>query len=163
MPSKALIRSAKLAHQMQHAKRYGLDSGLCKADEGYRLFSFKEITQRIQAVIAAIEPHDSIERYTALGVEVLQGYAKIINPWTVEITLNADHAPPRVVRLTTRSIVIAAGAGRLCRRCRVWTRWAMSRATPYGSVLHSLTKFPSAWWCWAVDLLGASWRKALRV
>ncbi|MBK7315844.1 FAD-dependent oxidoreductase [Candidatus Aalborgicola defluviihabitans] len=110
VPSKALIRSAKLAHQMQHAKRYGLDSGLCKADEGYRLFSFKEIMQRIQAAIAAIEPHDSIERYTALGVEVLQGYAKIINPWTVEITLNADHAPPRVVRLTTRSIVIAAGA-----------------------------------------------------
>jgi pyruvate/2-oxoglutarate dehydrogenase complex dihydrolipoamide dehydrogenase (E3) component len=71
--------------------------------------------QRVHAVIAAIAPHDSVERYTGLGVEVLQGYAKIVNPWTVEITLNApaDAAPgaaPQVVRLTTRAIVIAAGA-----------------------------------------------------
>lgn len=110
VPSKALIKSAKLAHQMQHAKRYGLDSGIDRSDGGYNSFSFKAVMQRIHAVIAAIEPHDSVERYTALGVEVLQGYAKITNPWTVEITLNADQGPPQVVRLTTRSIVIAAGA-----------------------------------------------------
>jgi pyruvate/2-oxoglutarate dehydrogenase complex dihydrolipoamide dehydrogenase (E3) component len=62
--------------------------------------------QRIHDVIAAIEPHDSVERYTGLGVEVLQGYAKIINPWTVEIALNDGGKQI----LTTRSIVIAAGA-----------------------------------------------------
>jgi pyruvate/2-oxoglutarate dehydrogenase complex dihydrolipoamide dehydrogenase (E3) component len=57
-------------------------------------------------VIAAIEPHDSVERYTGLGVEVLQGYAKLVNPWTVEIALNSGGTQ----RLTARSIVIAAGA-----------------------------------------------------
>ena len=62
--------------------------------------------QRIQQVIADIEPHDSVERYTSLGVEVLQGYAKITNPWTVEIALNGGGKQV----LTTRSIVIAAGA-----------------------------------------------------
>ena len=62
--------------------------------------------QRIHAVIAAIEPHDSVARYTGLGVEVLQGYAKIVNPWTVEIALNDGSKQV----LTSRAIVIAAGA-----------------------------------------------------
>ncbi|CAM8646923.1 Lpd Pyruvate/2-oxoglutarate dehydrogenase complex, dihydrolipoamide dehydrogenase (E3) component, and related enzymes [Comamonadaceae bacterium] len=106
VPSKALIKSAKLAHQMQHAERYGLHSTPRTPDERQSLFSFKKVMQRIHEVIAAIEPHDSVERYTGLGVEVLQGYAKIINPWTVEIALNAGGTQ----RLTTRNIVIAAGA-----------------------------------------------------
>jgi pyruvate/2-oxoglutarate dehydrogenase complex dihydrolipoamide dehydrogenase (E3) component/uncharacterized membrane protein YdjX (TVP38/TMEM64 family) len=106
VPSKALIKSAKLAHQMQHAERYGLNSIPRTSDEGYSLFSFKKIMQRIQEVITAIEPHDSVARYTGLGVEVLQGYAKIINPWTVEIALNGGGKQV----LTTRNIVIAAGA-----------------------------------------------------
>ena len=62
--------------------------------------------ERVHKVIAEIEPHDSVERYTSLGVEVLQGYAKLIDPWTVEIKLNDGGTQ----RLTTRSIVIAAGA-----------------------------------------------------
>ncbi len=99
VPSKALIRSAKLAHQMRHAGRYGLD-------DVSPAFSFKAVMQRINEVIRLIEPHDSIERYSALGVDVVQGHAKIVNPWTVEITY-ADGS--RKV-LTTRSIVIAAGA-----------------------------------------------------
>ncbi len=99
VPSKALIKSAKLAHQMKHGSHYGL------ADTP-AVFSFKAVMQRIHAVIAAIEPHDSAERYTGLGVEVLQGYAKIVNPWTVEIALNNGTKQT----LTTRSIVIAAGA-----------------------------------------------------
>ena len=99
VPSKALIRSAKLANQMKHGANYGLSDSTPD-------FSFRAVMQRIQAVIKAIEPHDSVERYTGLGVEVLQGYARIVNPWTVEITLNAGG----VQRLTTRSIVIAAGA-----------------------------------------------------
>ena len=115
VPSKALIKSAKLAHQMRHAGRYGLSDATPS-------FSFKAVMARVHAVIQAIEPHDSIERYTGLGVEVLQGYGKLVNPWTVEITLNpgapgpdgspaaTDGTAPRVVRLTARSIVIAAGA-----------------------------------------------------
>lgn len=106
VPSKALIKSAKLAHQMQHAERYGLYSTPHTSDGRQNLFSFKKVMQRIHDVIAAIEPHDSVERYTGLGVEVLQGYAKIINPWTVEIALNDGGKQT----LTTRSIVIAAGA-----------------------------------------------------
>ena len=99
IPSKALIRSAKLASQMKHGANYGLSDSTPD-------FSFRAVMQRIKAVIRAIEPHDSVERYTGLGVEVLQGYARIVNPWTVEITLNAGG----IQRLTTRSIVIAAGA-----------------------------------------------------
>jgi pyruvate/2-oxoglutarate dehydrogenase complex dihydrolipoamide dehydrogenase (E3) component/uncharacterized membrane protein YdjX (TVP38/TMEM64 family) len=106
VPSKALIKSAKLAHQMRHAERYGLHSSLRTEDGGLALISFKTVMQRIHDVIAAIAPHDSVERYTGLGVEVLQGYAKITNPWTVEIALNDGTRQT----LTTRSIVIAAGA-----------------------------------------------------
>jgi pyruvate/2-oxoglutarate dehydrogenase complex dihydrolipoamide dehydrogenase (E3) component/uncharacterized membrane protein YdjX (TVP38/TMEM64 family) len=99
VPSKALIRSAKLAHQMRHGSNYGLN-------DATPAFSFKAVMQRIHEVIKAIEPHDSVERYTSLGVEVLQGYAKLVNPWTVEIALNSGGTQ----RLTARSIVIAAGA-----------------------------------------------------
>ncbi len=99
VPSKALIRSAKLAQQMRHASAYGLQ------DTEPRL-SFKAVMQRIQQVIRDIEPHDSVERYTGLGVEVLQGYARLVNPWTVEIALNGGGTQ----RLTARSIVLATGA-----------------------------------------------------
>ncbi len=99
VPSKALIKSAKLAHQMRHGANYGLD-------DTTPTFSFKAVMQRIHDVIKAIEPHDSVERYTGLGVEVLQGYAKLVNPWTVEIALNSGGTQ----RLTARSVVIAAGA-----------------------------------------------------
>ncbi|MBU4518274.1 MAG: FAD-dependent oxidoreductase, partial [Gammaproteobacteria bacterium] len=99
VPSKALIKSATLAHQMRHGANYGLSDTTPK-------FSFKTVMQRIHDVIAAIEPHDSVERYTGLGVEVLQGYARLVNPWTVEVALNGGGTQ----RLTARSIVIAAGA-----------------------------------------------------
>ncbi len=104
VPSKALIKSAQVAHEMQHGARYGLQ-------DTTPVFSFKAVMQRIQSVIAAIAPHDSVERYTALGVEVLSGHARIVNPWTVEITQPGEgDAPPQVQRLTTRAIVIATGA-----------------------------------------------------
>jgi len=99
VPSKALIRSATLAHQMRHGTRYGLTD----SDPS---FSFKAVMQRVEAVIRTIAPHDSVERYAGLGVEVLQGHARIVNPWTVEISLNGGGTQT----LTTRSIVIAAGA-----------------------------------------------------
>lgn len=99
VPSKALIKSAKLAEQMRHGSRYGLS-------DTAPAFSFRQVMQRVHDVIRAIEPHDSVERYTGLGVEVLQGYARLVNPWTVEIALNDGGTQ----RLTARSIVIAAGA-----------------------------------------------------
>ena len=99
VPSKALIRSAKAAHHMRQAERYGLEVAEPK-------FSFRAVMARVHDKIRAIAPHDSIERYTALGVEVLQGYAKLIDPWTVEIKLNDGTRQ----RLTARSIVLATGA-----------------------------------------------------
>ena len=99
VPSKALIKSAKVAEQMRHAERYGLENTPPE-------FSFKNVMTRIHKVIADIAPNDSIERYTDLGVEVLKGYAKFIDPWTVEIALNDGGTQT----LTARSIVIATGA-----------------------------------------------------
>jgi len=99
VPSKALIKSAKLAHQMQHAAHYGLASSTPQ-------FSFRGVMQRVTDVIKQVAPHDSIERYTALGVDVVEGYATVVNPWTVEIKDKTGQTRT----LTTRSIVIAAGA-----------------------------------------------------
>ena len=99
VPSKALIKTANLRHQILHSANYGLASSSTR-------FEFREVMARIHAVIAAIAPHDSVERYTGLGVEVLQGHARIVNPWTVEVALNDGGRR----LLTTRSIVIAAGA-----------------------------------------------------
>ncbi|MEO6974373.1 MAG: FAD-dependent oxidoreductase [Gallionella sp.] len=99
VPSKALIKSAKLAQQIRHGEHYGLNTQ--KPD-----FSFRKVMARIHEVIRTVAPHDSVERYTSLGVEVLQGYARITDPWTVEIKLNDGSTQI----LTTRSIVIATGA-----------------------------------------------------
>ncbi len=99
VPSKALIKSAKVAATMRHADKYGL-----KAHEPE--VPFKHTIERVMGAIKAIEPHDSVERYTGLGVDVIEGYGKVIDPWTVEIARNDGGTD----RLTTRSIVIAAGA-----------------------------------------------------
>ncbi len=99
VPSKALIKSATLAHQIRQGAHYGLEA-ISPA------FSFRKVMARVHEIIRTIEPHDSVERYTELGVEVLQGYARIVDPWTVEVALNDGGTR----RLTTRSIVIAAGA-----------------------------------------------------
>ncbi|MBK6636431.1 MAG: FAD-dependent oxidoreductase [Rhodocyclaceae bacterium] len=103
VPSKALLRSAKLFNQMQRAGDYGLGGLRRPASADLR---FAEVMERVQRVVNDIAPHDSIERYTELGVDVLTGTARIVTPWEVEIT-KADGS---VQRLTTRSIVIAAGA-----------------------------------------------------
>ena len=99
VPSKALIKSAKIANYFKNASHYGLE-------DGQPVFSFKKVMQRVQKVIAEVEPHDSVERYTSLGVEVIKGYGTIVDPWTVEIALQDGGTK----RLTTRSIIIAAGA-----------------------------------------------------
>ena len=98
VPSKALIKSAKVAEQMRKGDVYGLN----KVEPKY---SFKAVMQRVHDIIATIEPHDSVERYTDLGVDVVKGYATIVDPWTVEIKREDGETQ----RLTTRSIVIATG------------------------------------------------------
>ncbi|MEO7549040.1 MAG: FAD-dependent oxidoreductase, partial [Ramlibacter sp.] len=99
VPSKALIRSARLAHQIRHADHWGLAASPAPP-------AFRAVMERIHAVVRTIEPHDSVDRYASLGVEVLQGHATLRNPWTVEIALNGGGTQV----LTTRSIVIATGA-----------------------------------------------------
>ena len=99
VPSKALIRSARLAHDIRHASEFGLASA-------EPAVNFKAVMERVHGVIATIAPADSVERYTKLGVDVRLGHAMIVDPWTVEIT-GANGVKQR---LTTRSIVIAAGA-----------------------------------------------------
>lgn len=99
VPSKALIRSAKAARQVRTAEKFGVKNAHGTVD-------FAAVMQRVHDVIRAIEPHDSVDRYTQLGVEVLQGHARITSPWSVEVVL----ADGGTRTLTTRSIVIAAGA-----------------------------------------------------
>jgi pyruvate/2-oxoglutarate dehydrogenase complex dihydrolipoamide dehydrogenase (E3) component/uncharacterized membrane protein YdjX (TVP38/TMEM64 family) len=102
VPSKALIRSARMAHELKTANALGIAGAAGAVD-------FSAVMQRVRDVIHAIAPHDSVARYTDLGVEVLHGHARLTSPWHVEITA-ADGSRQT---LTTRSIVIAAGASPL--------------------------------------------------
>ena len=98
VPSKALIRSAKFLSHIQRAQEFGIKHATVDYD-------FADVMARVQNVIKTVAPHDSIERYTELGVEVIQGTAKITSPWTIEVNTADD-----VKIITTRTIVIAAGA-----------------------------------------------------
>jgi len=99
VPSKALIKTATLARQMRHGADYGLGPTEPRID-------FAHVMERVARVIREIEPHDSIERYTGLGVDVVQGRATIVDPWHVKI----ERANGGEQVLSTRSIVIATGA-----------------------------------------------------
>ncbi|MFZ1564883.1 dihydrolipoyl dehydrogenase family protein [Sphingorhabdus sp.] len=99
VPSKALLKSAKVAHAVRDGVRFGVDAGEIAVD-------FPQVMRRLRDVIATIEPHDSIERYTALGVECAQGYARFVDPWTVEI----ERADGTSTRLTSKAFIIATGA-----------------------------------------------------
>ncbi|MBP8202427.1 MAG: FAD-dependent oxidoreductase, partial [Pseudomonas sp.] len=94
VPSKALLRSAKLANELKKGEALGFTGVQGQVD-------FPAVMARIQRVIADIEPHDSVERYTGLGVEVIQGEAKILSPWSVAVNGQT---------LTSRNLIIAAGA-----------------------------------------------------
>jgi len=94
VPSKALIRSAKLMDNIKHSSDYGVENATGEID-------FAKTMQRVHNVIKKIEPHDSVERYTNLGVDVIEGEAKITSPWTVEVNGQT---------LTTRNIIVATGA-----------------------------------------------------
>ena len=98
VPSKALIATTKLLAQLRRSKEWGIRSA--SAD-----FDFAEVMERVARVVRQVEPHDSVERYTKLGVECLHATAKISSPWTVEATLPDGSKKT----LTTRNIVIAAG------------------------------------------------------
>ncbi|MFB1508704.1 MAG: FAD-dependent oxidoreductase, partial [Thiocapsa sp. C3-sup] len=98
VPSKALIRSARFLRRVRRAERLGVVGASAEVD-------FARIMGRVHRVIAEVEPHDSVERYTALGVEVIRGRARIVSPWSVEID-----TPTGVRTLTSRAIVIATGA-----------------------------------------------------
>lgn len=99
VPSKALLHVAELAHNARNASSVGVQVGDVSVD-------FKQVMQQVQSVIKDIEPHDSVERYTKLGVNVEQGSANIISPWEVEVTTDDGE----IKRITTRSIIIATGA-----------------------------------------------------
>ena len=97
VPSKALIRSAKFVAQSKRAEQYGCEPVQVT-------FDFKKIMQRVRRVIKTVEPHDSVERYTQLGVECIQGEAELKDPWTVAVNGKT---------LTSRNIVLATGASPL--------------------------------------------------
>lgn len=94
VPSKALIRVSKNIKEINDAQKFGIDAQINHID-------FKKIQTRIKEVISKIEPHDSVERYQDLGVQCLQGDAKILTPWQVQIN---DQI------ISTKNIVIATGA-----------------------------------------------------
>ncbi|KJG13092.1 FAD-dependent oxidoreductase [Photobacterium iliopiscarium] len=94
VPSKALIRAAHTAADIKNASTLGIDAQINHID-------FAQVMGRIHNVIAKIEPHDSIERYSQLGVNCVTGDATILSPWEVEVN---------GTRITTRNIVIATGA-----------------------------------------------------
>jgi len=97
VPSKALIKSAKIISYSKRAKEFGFKN--IQVD-----FNFADVMERVQRVIKKIEPHDSVERYSKLGVECIQGEAKITSPYTVEVNGKT---------LTTKNIVIATGGSPL--------------------------------------------------
>ncbi|WP_434149484.1 FAD-dependent oxidoreductase [Methylocaldum gracile subsp. desertum] len=98
VPSKALIRTAKLLSQIGRAPEFGIRRASAE-------FDFADAMERVQRVIRTVAPHDSEERYTELGVEVIEGEARIASPWSVEVRTEAGTRT-----LSTRAIVIAAGA-----------------------------------------------------
>ena len=99
VPSKALIRTATLAHQIARASDFGIAKATATID-------FAAAMDRVARIVRQIEPHDSVERYTGLGVDVRLGRARIVDPWRVEI----EAADGTKEVLTTRAIVVAAGA-----------------------------------------------------
>ena len=94
VPSKALIRSARAADEMTRAEEVGLKGADVAVD-------FRRVMERVHSVIREIAPADSAERYESLGVDVRHGFARLVDPWTVE-TDRGD-------RLTARSIILATG------------------------------------------------------
>jgi len=94
VPSKALIRSTRILNYVKRAREFGFKNATIQ-------YNFADIMERIQKVIKKVEPHDSAERYTRLGVECIKGEARIITPYEVRVNGRS---------LITQNIVIATGA-----------------------------------------------------
>jgi pyruvate/2-oxoglutarate dehydrogenase complex dihydrolipoamide dehydrogenase (E3) component/membrane protein DedA with SNARE-associated domain len=94
VPSKALLKSASLVAAARDSGKLGIRSMHAE-------FDFKDVMARVHEVIAAIAPHDSVERYTKLGVDCIEGEAKVVSPWEVEVGGR---------KLSARSLVIATGS-----------------------------------------------------
>ena len=94
VPSKALIKSARFLHDVKHSSKYGIKSASAE-------FDFSDVMERVQDAIKKIEPHDSVERFTGLGVDCITGDAKITSPWSVDVNGKT---------ITARNIVLATGA-----------------------------------------------------
>ncbi len=78
VPSKALIRSARIAQYARRAEEFGLAPMPVEVN-------FPKVMQRVQDIVRTIEPHDSVERFTALGVNCVHGAARILSPWAVQV------------------------------------------------------------------------------
>jgi pyruvate/2-oxoglutarate dehydrogenase complex dihydrolipoamide dehydrogenase (E3) component len=94
VPSKTLIRSAKVAHTLRDAGRFGIAPVEPDVD-------FAAVMARVHAAIAQIAPNDSVERYTSLGVDCVQGEARLVDRWTVAVGERS---------ITARNIILASGA-----------------------------------------------------
>jgi pyruvate/2-oxoglutarate dehydrogenase complex dihydrolipoamide dehydrogenase (E3) component len=142
-----LDQDRHLVRQMRHSADYGVAQASWTLD-------FAQVMERVAHVVREIEPHDSVERYTGLGVDVQQGSARILDPWHVQITA-ADGVCRRCPRAASSW---PPARGPSCRRCRGWKTAATSPATPCGACANC----HRAWWCWVAGPSAVSWRRALR-
>ncbi len=94
VPSKAIIKSAKVANLIKNSQKYGIEVQSSEAN-------FTKVMARIKKIISKIEPHDSVERYTELGVHCISGEAEILSPWEVRVNGQVH---------STRNIILATGA-----------------------------------------------------
>lgn len=94
VPSKALIRAAKVANEVKQSGQFGIHTQTPEVD-------FAQLFEKVQQVISEVEPHDSVERYQGLGVDCLQGEARILSPYQIQVGEEI---------LTCRSLVVATGA-----------------------------------------------------
>lgn len=141
VPSKTLIQAARQATSARRATGYGVKTAV-EVD-------FTAVMARVKSVIRKIEPHDSVERYTDLGVEVVQGEARITDPWRVKIrAANGSSAPSAPAALS----LPPAPTHRL-HPFRGWTRSVISPPTPSGSC----PSYRPACWCWAADRSVSRW------
>ena len=94
VPSKALIKTARFLYDVNHSQKYGVKTASAE-------FDFKDVMARVQAAIKKIEPHDSVERFTSLGVDCIMGEGRVVSPWAVEVNGQT---------ITARNIILATGA-----------------------------------------------------
>ncbi|OBQ54032.1 dihydrolipoyl dehydrogenase family protein [Halodesulfovibrio spirochaetisodalis] len=101
VPSKTLIKCAKVRHQMATAEQYGLPAPKLEPVD------FSKIAKHIKSVIETIQPHDSPERFEGLGATVRFGTASFRDPNTISLVPRDGSRPEHI---SAKSIVIAAGS-----------------------------------------------------